>query len=294
MLATDVQVVSYVRKAALESNEPGREFGWIPELAPHLGHIVATDPGGCWAAEIGGLVVGYAQAIVRGDIWFLSQLFVQPEVHALGVGQELLRCAMDYGRERASRVFSVVSSISPAAQSLYMRNGMYPIGIGYRMSGPIEPFTTLPEPDGNRKKIVDCSGWQDRMAELDAQVFGAERREDHEMYLRRHVGSDATSASFGLTRDGEFAGYAYVEDGGRIAPIAAREPTDQLPLLRMCAEWLHERDVTDGRMWITSLNPTMMRAALDAGWRIGSWSFLLTSEPFGQFDRYHPSGGLLL
>ena len=109
----------------------------MPELASHLAHIVETDPGGCVVAEIGGLVVGYAQAIVRGDIWFLAQLFVQPEVHALGVGQELLRRSMQYGRDRSVRIFSVVSSTSPAAQALYMRSGMYAIGIGYRVTGPV-------------------------------------------------------------------------------------------------------------------------------------------------------------
>ena len=110
------------------------------------------------------------------------------------------------------------------------------------------------------------------------------------MYLS--AGRDGTGASFGLTRDGEFAGYAYVDERGWIAPIAAREPADQLALLRMCAEWLHGRDVTDARMWVLSLNPTMMNAALDGGWRLAVGSYLLTSAPYGQFDRYHPSGGV--
>jgi hypothetical protein len=33
---------------------------------------------------------------------------------------------------------------------------------------------------------------------------------------------------------------------------------------------------------------------MSAGWRIKGWSFFLTSEPFGRFDRYLPSGGMIL
>ena len=100
-------------------------------------------------------------------------------------------------------------------------------------------------------------------------------------------------ASFGLTRDGELLGYGFVTDFG-IAPIAAYDPQDQVPLLKMGAEWLAARDIGDGRAWVTSLNHVVLGTLLRAGWRIGSWSYLLSTEPFGQFDRYHPSGGILL
>jgi hypothetical protein len=208
----------------------------------------------------------------------------------------VLERAMQYGRNNGARVFSVVSSTSPVAQSLYMRSGMYSTGIGYRLSGPVEPLLRLPEPDANRKRVVDCSGWQDQIAKLDAQVFGAERRQDHDLYLRQGQG-DFPGSSFALTREGELLGYGYAQRhpwGVSIAPIAAYEPDDQLALLRMGAEWVLEQDLSEAGMYVLSLNHTLMRALLGAGWRVSTWTFLLTSEPFGQFDRYHPSGGLLL
>ena len=103
-------------------------------------------------ATINGLVVGFAQACVRGDIWFLSQLFVHPEVHARGIGQELLRLAMEYGRDAGCETFSVVSSTSPVAQSLYMRAGMFGIGIGYRLVGSVESLLDLPTAGCNRRR----------------------------------------------------------------------------------------------------------------------------------------------
>ncbi len=297
MAPEDVHAAAYVRKYALDGlmrSENRQPWPWIPGNEFAQRHILRTDPGGCWVAEINGLVIGVAQGFVRGDIWFLSQLFVHPEVHARGIGQELLRHSYNYGVERGASVFSVVSSTSPAAQSLYMRAGMFAFAIGYRMSGSIEPLLDLPEPDGNRKTIVDCSGWQDRIADLDRATFGAERREDHAYYLDPASWLLEDSASFGLTRDGEFLGYGYALTSGFIAPLAAYEPADQLPLLRLCAGWLDDRGVADGSMWVISHNQTLLTALLERGWKVNGWSFLTANRPFGKFDRYHPAGGVLL
>jgi len=294
MTEADVPVTGYIRKAALEGLE--REQGrtpqpWQPFLGAHFGHLLRHDPGGSWIAEIEGLAVGYAQAWMRGDIWFLAQLFVQPEVHGHGVGRELLRLAQDYGRERGARIFAVVASGSPVAQSLYMRAGMYGIATGYRLSGDVKSLLTLPEPEANRKRIVDCAGWLDRIDQLDAELFGATRRVDHEHYLNR---SDVKSHSFGLTSDSGFEGYGYVDERGWIGPLAATTPRGQFPLLRMAAEDLASRGVEEASMWVPSLNHAVMGALLNAGWKALPVTNFMSSEPFGKFDRYQPSGGLLL
>jgi ribosomal protein S18 acetylase RimI-like enzyme len=299
MVEADLGTTAYVRALALQwlDRQQGRDpFPWRPNPSVFHRHLLLTDPDGCWAAEVNGLVVGYAQGFVRGDIWFLSQLFVHPEVHGLGLGQELLRRSMDYGRSRGCSVFSVVSSTSPVAQSLYMRAGMFAFAVGYRLTGPIESLLDLPEPDASRKIVVDCSGWQDRIAELDRATFGAERRQDHAFYLDdASLSPGEEGASFGLTRDGQFLGYGYATSpDGFIAPLAAYDPQDQLPLLRMCASWLRDHEVSDGGCWVVSHNRTMMDALLSRGWKVQGWTFLKANRPFGQFDRYHPAGGMML
>lgn len=293
---SDLPASVYVRKAAFESLDgtAGQGAPWMPAYPRTQRHLLTTDPAGSIVAEIDGLIVGYAQGLLRGDIWFLSQLFVQPEVHSMGIGAGLLDCAQQYGRDHGARIFSVVSTAQPVSQSLYMRHGMFAFAVGYRMSGDLEALRKLPEPDGSKKRIVDCSGWQDQIAALDREVFGAERRQDHAAYISGGVSSGDVS-SFGLTRDGALAGYGYaIADGGFIAPIAAYEPADQLPLLRMGAEWLLDHETSTGSIWVVSHNSVLMSALLAAGWRINFWTFLMASEPFGKFDRYHPAGGMLL
>ncbi len=294
MTQADLAPALYIRKAAMESIATSQQFGWTPAAPRTNEHLLNTDPDGCVVAEIDGLIVGFAQALQRGDIWFLAQLFVQPEVHGMGIGAGLLGLAQQYGRDNGARVFSVISTAQPVSQSLYMRHGMFAFAIGYRMSGDLEPLLKLPEPDANKKRIVDCSGWQDRIADMDRELFGAERRQDHAAYIAGGV-SVGDVTSFGVTRDGALAGYGYsIADGGIIAPLAAYEPADQLPLLRMGAEWLLDHEVGTGNILVMSHNATIMTALLAAGWRIGSWTFLMASEQFGQFDRYHPAGGVLL
>ncbi|MBI5285219.1 MAG: GNAT family N-acetyltransferase [Chloroflexi bacterium] len=296
MEEADVSAAMLIRKAAMDwlTRSEGREPPpWTPRHSNILRHLLSTDAGGSWVCEVAGTVVGFSQAHVRGDIWFLAQLFVLPELHAAGVGGELLRLAQQYGGARGARVYSVVASTSPAGQALYMRAGMFAIGIGYRMMGAFEPLTALAEPDKAATPLRGVAERQDEIAALDRQVFGAERRQDHAWYLSGGM-SDAESTSFGLTRDGSLAGYGYADTDGFVAPIAAYDPDDQRALLRTAAEWLAERGVERGSIWVVSYNHTMMSALLAAGWRVGGWSFLLASEPFGQFDRYHPAGGILL
>jgi len=296
MTAGDLSVAAHIGRQAMDAlrRSQGEEIEpWLPQTPSSLAHILCTDPDGAWIGEVNGVAVGYAMSLVRGDIWFLSQLFVHPDQHNHGIGRELLRRSQEYGTTRGATTFSVIASTSPVAHALYMRAGMFATAVAYRMSGPLEPLLGLPEHAG-AERFVDCSAWQDKIAGLDRDVFGAERREDHAFYLSGE-GVPAEAASFGLSRDGELLGYAYATAGdGFIAPLAARAPGDQLPLLRMAAGWLLERGTATGAMLVISHNRVIMEALLAAGWQCQRWTFLLTSGPFGKFDRYHPAGGTLL
>ena len=295
MTDADIGAAALVRVAALEAlarSEGRDEYGSRMPRAPLLErHILATDPGGSWLAEIDGLTVGYAQAFVRGDIWYLAQLFVLPHAQSLGAGREVLDRAYVYGTERGARVFAVTSSTSPVAHALYMRHGMYARGLGYRMRGPVAPLMSL---DDSAAHIAfgPIANHADAVAALDRDVWGAERGREHARFAQGGFANE--QASFVLADGGGVAGYGYVMDDGWIGPIAATAPEMQLQLLRAAAAWLTERGTEHAQCYCLSLNSIMLNAVLGAGWRVNEWSFLLASESFGQFDRYLPSGGLIL
>jgi predicted N-acetyltransferase YhbS len=295
MTVADIDATGYIRKVALQEldRQQGREpWPWSPERSPHFAHLLRTDPDGAWVATMGGTAVGFSMGFTRGDVWFLAQLFVQPEVHAKGAGRELLRRAIAAGRARGAKVISVVSSTSPVAQSLYMRAGMYALGIGYRVSGPVDGLARLPSPSGDEKLIADCVEWQDRIAKLDTAAYGGPRPADHALYLADVWGTP--SRGFALNRDGEPCGYGYAMGNGHIGPFAAYDPDDVPALMRMAGAWLHDAGVAEANGYFLTTNPSALGPLLHAGWKIGGWTFLLASQPFGQLDRYVPSGGLLL
>ncbi len=311
MTEADVSATTLVRRAAIawlertEGREPAMS---LPQRPIIQNYFLRTDPDGCWVAELDGLVMGYAQAFVRGEIWSLAQLFVQPEAHGHGLGEGALARAASYAEARGARVRCVTASSSPVAHGLYVRQGMLAAALGYRLSGPVDVLRAQPAAAAGQQAVLvevgalsadDIGRLIGERAPLDRAVWGAERRQDHALFLEADNGFEEQAATFTL-RDGsnadggELLGYGYAQDDGWFGMLAAREPGLQRPLLRMAGDWLTERGVERGRCYVLSHNATVMAALVDAGWRIDGWSYFLTSAPFGRFDRYVPSGGMLL
>lgn len=84
--------------------------------------FLATDPGGCWAAEDDeGRIVGSALSLVRDGVWGLSFLAVHPDAQAQGVGRQLLEGALTHAED--ARGALIASSVDPKAMRRYARAG---------------------------------------------------------------------------------------------------------------------------------------------------------------------------
>ncbi|MGH2692899.1 MAG: GNAT family N-acetyltransferase [Actinomycetota bacterium] len=230
------------------------------------GMFVAADPD----------PVGFSAAVVRDGVWFLSLLWVLPERHGSGIGSALLQETLAWGR--GSAVFSVVASPYPVAQLIYLRSSMYPLYVQVDMAGnmprsePIEGVDTLETSD---------QSWVD---DLDREVRGIARPEDHEFWRREALG-------LALRRDGSPAGYIYGWPDGKVGPGVAREPADVSRLLAAAGRVLPE----NGRVTVAlpSANWTALRELVRMGFApIGSNTFM-ASRPLGDPTRYISSGGAL-
>lgn len=58
--------------------------------------LLRTDPGGCWAAELDGEVVGFACSLRRETLWVLASYAVRPGLQGRGIGRELLAAAASH------------------------------------------------------------------------------------------------------------------------------------------------------------------------------------------------------
>lgn len=59
-------------------------------------HVLTTDPGGCWAAERDGELLGFATSIRRELMWVLGSFAVRPGLQGQGVGRHLLDAALSH------------------------------------------------------------------------------------------------------------------------------------------------------------------------------------------------------
>ncbi|MEO3752210.1 GNAT family N-acetyltransferase [Streptomyces sp. B6B3] len=171
-------------------------------------HLTVTDPLGCWLAEDdAGRPVGAALTSRREGLWGLSLLVVAPDAQGKGVGTELLRRALDYGRGTLRGI--ICATARPVAARLF-RGAGFTLHPTMRMAGAVDP-AGLPLPDG--PAIEGGARQQDLMDSVDRQVRGGAHGPDHAELLRHYrlVVADDLAGS----------GYCYLDDRGRVRLLAA-------------------------------------------------------------------------
>jgi predicted N-acetyltransferase YhbS len=121
----EVEAAHAAADAALSVYIPA-EIPWGGEAhhrraTARIRHLLATDPDGAWVAARDGEVVGISLGLVREGIWGLSLLAVAPDLHARGIGKQLLDRALAYGD--GCRGHLILSSSSPLAMRRYALAG---------------------------------------------------------------------------------------------------------------------------------------------------------------------------
>jgi GNAT superfamily N-acetyltransferase len=139
-------------------------------LLAGLRRFVERDPGGAWAAEDEGTVIGMAAAIRRGSFWGLSMLFVEPERQSRGVGRRLLEAALECAV--GAEVRMILSSWDPRALRRYSLAGL-DIHPTVEARGTIDPAAVPADLSGRWGDVGDL----DLVAGVDAGLRGS-RAED--------------------------------------------------------------------------------------------------------------------
>ncbi len=68
---------------------PDHAAAWIARTR----RLVETDGEGCWAAESGDEMIGFATSLRREQVWCLATFAVRPGLQGHGVGARLLEAA---------------------------------------------------------------------------------------------------------------------------------------------------------------------------------------------------------
>ena len=229
-------------------------------------------------AEEDGELVAICHAIVRGPLWFLSGFWARPDRQRTGIGGRLLREVWDEGHARGASTFFTWASIDLTAMASYLRRGMLP---GYQI------LSFVGEPASTTVVASDVAPLSPQVAAaLDSDVIGTSRKIDHGFWS-----TEPGRVGRAVMRGGRPVGYYYVRSGS-IGPAAWTSSADADAVLRAAiAEARAQSPIV--RLRALGANHDTIRFALASGLRLVGYSHLLTTAPFGNLDRYAPSGPTL-
>ena len=262
--------------------------------------VVATVPATGAEEEAGAneRIVGFAAALMRERLWFLSMLFVRPGLQGAGLGRALLERVAPAEGEASFRATST-DSAQPISNALYASAGIVPrvpllnlIGLPQRS----DAFGTLPS--GIVPKafvdLADGPGGEGhrRLAEavdaLDREVLGVAHPADH-----RFLRQESRTGWLYHGPDGTPVGYGYATEAGRIGPVAVQDPELLAPILAHLSSAVTPRGAF--ALWLPGTADRAVVPALQAGFRLDQFPVLLCwDRPFADLTRYLPiSPGLL-
>src|SRR5712692_9923835 len=143
-------------------------------IPPYLSHVLQT--GTLFVAEKDGKILAFAGAITRGNISFLTDLFVLPSYQSGQLGKTLLRSVLP----QDDLVHCTMSSSDPRALALYIRTGMRPQWPHFAL-GLEQPTHEMPAHD---VEIVEADPGDPELVRWDAQISGRWRPADHQYWVR--------------------------------------------------------------------------------------------------------------
>lgn len=266
-----------------------------PSLRRLHAHTLATDPARFVVAERTGRggrrVVGFGSAVERGELWFLSMLFVEPREQARGVGRALLAEILP-ARLNGRVLATCTDSAQPVSNGLYASLGIVPRMPLFNLVGRPHPHAAWPALPGGLsvQRVGDDELWagDPEVQALDRALLGFAHPVDHAFVL----GEPRRGFAY-RTGDGRLAAYGYAGDVGRVGPIAVTSPELLTPVLGHLLRTVEPRGASS--VWLPGDAGEAIRVAIRAGLRIEGFPILAGwSRPFADFSRYVPtSPGLM-
>ena len=254
----------------------GAAEDWWPSSAPQFDYLsrvaaewwVAEDPGS-------GELLGYARSIERGDLFELTEFFVRPERQAAGVGRALLERAFPLGR---GEVRAIIATTDTRALTRYYRAGTaarFPM-----LSIEGAPAATAGSGRLEAVALEPTAAALAEVAAVEVAVLGHARGQGELRWLLE------AREGYLYRRDGAGAGFGFVGRHGA-GPVAALEPGDLPEQLLHLEGRAGALGVERLSLQVPGPNVVAVRHLLGRGFRIDPWvNLLMTSQPFGRFDRF--------
>jgi ribosomal protein S18 acetylase RimI-like enzyme len=264
-------------------------MGFAPiQIRPPLfqAFCLAQDPDGLWVAEAGKVIVGFGFSWVCQKFWFLAQLFIKPETQASGVGQALLSKTLQQAhRNGADNRALITLAYNTASTGLYLRNGMYPRELLYRVIAPAAVIEQhLPQTEYSAMPIPPWPQPREWIGSIDEEVLGFRRDAHHRFLLDGFAGSAVQ-----IEHAGRPVGYAYIWAEGHIGPLAVAPDADGRAVVEAALRCALESRPSHVSLIISGRSDLIFGALSKLGFRIDEPFVLMSERQFGDWRSYFPS-----
>jgi ribosomal protein S18 acetylase RimI-like enzyme len=241
------------------------------------------DPNGLWIAEDGGEIIGFAHSWVAGDLWFLAELFVAPGLQGQGIGNELLRRTGEQARKAGATVRALITfTFNTVSQALYVRHGLLP-------RTPVYFVNVTPDKlKAGVAEILHTAPLRDREADfqelerIDARALGVSRQKHH-----RYLLGDRANNGVLLYEEDRCIGYAYIDAGGHIGPLAVADPQASGAAFTTALRLAADAGSAQISAFVSGASPALS-AAIAHGMRITVPMVLMSNREFGDWTTYLP------
>ncbi len=255
----------------------------------YLRHVLQT--GTVYVAEQDGEVLAFAGAITRGNVTFLTDLFVRPTLQSNQLGKTLLLAVLPHN----TSIRCTESSSDPRALALYIRDGMRPQWPLFTLHLQ-KPMSVIPSTDDI--EIVEADADDSELIRWDAQISGRLRSIDHQYWVQ-----EQHAIPLWFRRQKQIIGYGYVRvgvgtlwypDACTLGPIGVSNPEDATACVLATVNFASQKaDVLI--INVPGPHPSLA-PLLERGFRITDVDTFVSSATVPFFDArcYIPSGGDLL
>jgi hypothetical protein len=259
------------------------------DIPPYLRHVLQT--GTLYVAEQDGKILAFAGAITRGNITFLTDLFVWPDQQSGQLGKTLLRSVMP----QDNLVHCTMSSSDPRALALYIRARMRPQWPHFALRLEKPRYKSPLAPD---VEIIEADPGDPALIQWDDQIGGRLRPVDHQFWVH-----EERAVPVWFRRQGQMVGYGYVRLGAgtlldpqacTLGPIGASTPEDATACVLAAVNWaLQQAKVL--HIEVPGPHPCLA-TLLERGFRITYVDTFVSTAvtPFFDARCYIASGGDLL
>jgi ribosomal protein S18 acetylase RimI-like enzyme len=286
-LARDLEFADTLVVSSINNLTERHGFGPMAVRSPTAFQLFSLkdDADGLWVAEEGERILGFAWSWVCDDIWFLAQLFVSPDHQGRGIGNELLARTLEHAEKSgASNRVLITFSFNTVSQGLYIRHGLFPRFPIYSVSASREQLNgNLHGSRYDATPLKEEGPTLRRLAQVDERVLGVSR-EKHHRYLINNGGT----RGFNLYDGNDWAGYAYVDAGGHVGPLAVMETHAVATALRTALHLAAESGSSKVSAFLPGAGEAALNTAIEHEMRINFPMLLMSSRQFGNWAQYLP------